>query len=135
MKEAFSSGGLVTKKENGNRLVLLIKHEDGFLVFPKGHIEHGETEQEAALREVKEETGLDTINVIRKLGIVVRPSIEHSGETVLKTIHIYHFDTSNYEHGDADEEYGWFTLDEAIQGLGFEQEKDFLRKHWRGLEL
>ena len=41
------------------RKVLMIKHPEGHWGFPKGHVEIGETEKETAIREVKEETGLD----------------------------------------------------------------------------
>ena len=39
--------------------VLVVKQTCGFYGFPKGHVEIGETEKETAIREVKEETGLD----------------------------------------------------------------------------
>ena len=39
--------------------VLLVKHNAGHIGFPKGHVEDGETEEETAIREVKEETGID----------------------------------------------------------------------------
>ena len=39
--------------------VLVVKQTSGFYGFPKGHVQIGETEKETAIREVKEETGLD----------------------------------------------------------------------------
>ena len=39
--------------------VLVVKQTSGFYGFPKGHVEIGETEKETAIREVKQETGLD----------------------------------------------------------------------------
>lgn len=39
--------------------VLVVKQTSGFYGFPKGHVETGETEKETAIREIKEETGLD----------------------------------------------------------------------------
>lgn len=39
--------------------VLVVKQTSGFYGFPKGHVEIGETEKETAIRETKEETGLD----------------------------------------------------------------------------
>ena len=39
--------------------VLVVKQTSGFYGFPKGHVEIGETEKETAIREAKEETGLD----------------------------------------------------------------------------
>lgn len=42
-----------------NNKVLLIKHNGGHISFPKGHVESNETEKETAIREVKEETGIE----------------------------------------------------------------------------
>lgn len=42
-----------------NDKVLLIKHNLGHIGFPKGHVEGMETEEETAIREVKEETNCD----------------------------------------------------------------------------
>lgn len=54
MKKEKSCGRIVIN--NGE--VLLVKHNDGHIAFPKGHIEDGETEEQCALRETFEETGL-----------------------------------------------------------------------------
>ena len=57
-----SCGAIVYRKFHGNTEILLIKHvNSGHWSFPKGHVEFGETEVETALREVKEETGIDII--------------------------------------------------------------------------
>ena len=55
MKQEKSCGCIVLDK----RTVLLIKHNSGHWDFPKGHVEGEESEVETAIREVKEETGLD----------------------------------------------------------------------------
>lgn len=54
MRKEKSCGCIVIN--NGE--VLLVKHNDGHIAFPKGHIENGETEELCALRETFEETGL-----------------------------------------------------------------------------
>jgi len=57
-----SCGAIVYRKYHGNLEILLIKHvNSGHWSFPKGHVESGETETETALREIKEETGIDVI--------------------------------------------------------------------------
>ena len=55
MREEQSAGGVVLL---GNAILLLRKY-NGDWVLPKGKIEPGESHEEAALREVKEETGLN----------------------------------------------------------------------------
>ena len=59
MKTEKSCGAVVLRKNQGRLQVLLIKHiNGGHWAFPKGHVEPGETEEQTALREIKEETGL-----------------------------------------------------------------------------
>ncbi len=57
MKNEFSAGAVLYQKTpNGIRYILVVERS-GHCGFPKGHIENGETEKEAALREIREETG------------------------------------------------------------------------------
>jgi 8-oxo-dGTP diphosphatase len=61
MKFEFSAGGIVTKKENGQNLILVSQHSQHHgWVFPKGligdHIKN-EAKEDTAIREVEEETG------------------------------------------------------------------------------
>ncbi len=58
MKKEKSCGALVVRRVSETPQILLIKHNGGHWAFPKGHVEAGETEEETALREVREETGL-----------------------------------------------------------------------------
>ena len=56
-----SCGAIIIHKSGENNYkVLLVKNHNGrYWSFPKGHVEKGETEEETAIREIKEETGLD----------------------------------------------------------------------------
>lgn len=55
-----SCGAIVIHKDGDRYKTLLVKNHNGRnYSFPKGHVEKGETEQQTAIREVKEETGLD----------------------------------------------------------------------------
>lgn len=55
-----SCGAVVFYNGKANTRILLVKNNNGrYWSFPKGHIEIGETEQETAIREIKEETSLD----------------------------------------------------------------------------
>ena len=63
MKFEKSCGAIVYRKNRSQIELLLIKNRyGGHWSFPKGHVEGQETEIQTALREVKEETGLD-INI------------------------------------------------------------------------
>ncbi len=68
-----------------NNSVLLIVHRKGHIAFPKGHIEEGEVGKETAVREVKEETGID-IEIISDFSC----SVEYSPKpNVMKTVTYY----------------------------------------------
>ena len=60
MTEEVSCGAVLYKKEDGLKY-LLILDRNGNYGFPKGHVEAGETFKETALREIKEETGVDAL--------------------------------------------------------------------------
>ena len=56
-----SCGAIVYTNVNGERLYLVEQMLGGHWGVPKGHVEENETEEETALREIKEEVGLDVI--------------------------------------------------------------------------
>lgn len=66
LKETFrmapAAGGIVAKD---GKFVAIVRH--GIPDLPKGHIEKGETSEDAALREVEEETGIGKLQIVREL--------------------------------------------------------------------
>ncbi|MDD5551899.1 MAG: transcription antitermination factor NusB [Candidatus Pacebacteria bacterium] len=61
-------GGAVFRKKDDKCQIALVLDVFNHWTFPKGHIEKGEKLEEAALREVKEETGLKNLKIIKNLG-------------------------------------------------------------------
>ena len=66
MRNEISAGGVVYNP--ALKKILLIKDFADKWALPKGWIEKGETEEQAALREVSEETGLKNLKILEKLG-------------------------------------------------------------------
>lgn len=58
-KKELSAGTVIMHPTASPINILVVKTFSGFWGFPKGHVEQGETKQQAALRETKEEVGLD----------------------------------------------------------------------------
>jgi len=86
MKNITSAGGVVFF----NNSILLLKKINGDWVLPKGRMESGETLEETALREVKEESDVKA-NIVEYLGDIkytFRNSWSHN-ETTLKTVYWY----------------------------------------------
>jgi len=65
MPRETSAGAVIFRKENNKTYYLLLHYGAGHWGFPKGHIEGGEKEEDTARREVKEETGLENIRVLK----------------------------------------------------------------------
>lgn len=58
MQYEKSCGAVVFTRANGELRYVLAQNLEGYYGFPKGHVEAGETEQQTALREIREEVGL-----------------------------------------------------------------------------
>ncbi len=129
----ISAGGVIYREEDGGLEVCLIETQDRTAwQLPKGIIEPGETPEDAARREVSEETGLfgDLVQALDKIEYwYVWP--EPEGRV---RIHKYvHFFLFQYTHGgteDHDDEVDdahWLLLAEAQARLSFESEQGVLR--------
>jgi 8-oxo-dGTP pyrophosphatase MutT (NUDIX family) len=62
-QQETSAGGVVYRLDGGHPLFLLIRDSYQNWGFPKGHLESGERAEDAALREVREETGIEDVAV------------------------------------------------------------------------
>jgi len=96
MKEEVSAGGIVYRKNDDRIDVLIITDSYGKLAFPKGHVEKGETIEEAALRETEEEVNLENLKIITKVG-VTKFWFTSAGERIHKTLHLYLMETKDFE--------------------------------------
>lgn len=118
MIKQTSAGFVLWRIENGQRLYLLLKHTAGHWSFAKGRTEPGESLEQAARRELQEETGITEIVIVGQLSEpTVYVTKDYDGSVVEKTLYLFAAETSekkvtlSHEHTD----YGWFTLEEALQ--------------------
>jgi len=84
LRREFSAGGVVIKDK---KEVLLIKNPSNVWTFPKGHIEPGETKEQAAIREVKEETNIDA-QIVDYLG-EISYFFTWGGVKIYKTVYFF----------------------------------------------
>ena len=131
---ATSAGAIILREIEGELKIALAHHQrtDKSWVLPKGHVEEGETIEEAALREIHEESGLDNVQLIKHLGTIMRESVKSNGDLVQKTIHFFlAYALENNQSSTPTDliftEVGWFKPREAIELLPYEADKVFLR--------
>ncbi|HVZ58424.1 MAG TPA: NUDIX domain-containing protein [Patescibacteria group bacterium] len=140
MKFEYSAGGVVVKKEKDKLWVLVIEssryHHRG---LPKGHIGDtikGETKEEAALREVKEETGAQG-TILRELNPITY-FYSFEGEKRKKTVYFF---LMRYTGGDItqhdieSENVEWISVDEIEQRLTYEDERKVCREARKYFDL
>lgn len=124
-----SAGGVVLSPEGE---ILVVSQHGTSWSLPKGHIEEGEDAETAARREIKEESGLKNIRIIKKLGDYKRYKIDlHSGDdfSELKHIHIFLFETTETHLSPEDTENPearWLSPSKAMKLLTHRKDKEFL---------
>ena len=123
MKKEKSCGTIII---DSNKRVLLVKQKLGWVGFPKGHMEQGETEMETARRETKEETNLDVIVDEKK-----RYTISYITSTQIdKEVVYFRAKPISYSLLPQEAEIAeiiWVDIDEAKQYLSF----DNLKQLWQ----
>lgn len=123
-----SSGGVVVRKRDTSFEVLLVrKRHASFWTLPKGHLEEGEKEEEAALREVQEETGYFP-RLGPKLGEIAF-TYERNGRRFEEHVTFYLMGEDGAGSRSAEEEIEevrWFALSEAASFLAYENERRML---------
>jgi len=126
--EETSAGGLVVDRTEGAPRVALIGRVDrrGRLLWslPKGHLEDGETAEDAAIREVEEETGIRG-RVVASLGTIDYWFVAED-RRIHKTVHHYLLEAAGGELSDADvevDEVAWVPLGELAGRLAYAGER------------
>lgn len=123
MEKEKSCGTMCFNKDK----VLMVKHNAGHWAFPKGHVEENETEKETAIRETKEETGIES-EIISDERFVITYSPK---ENVIKDV-IYFIakpisaSLERQEEEIADLE--WVDIEEAEKMITFDDEKELFKK-------
>ncbi len=133
MRFEFSAGGIVYKKTGARTFILIAQHSGHHgWVFPKGLIgdkKKGEKKEEAAIREVKEETGIDA-EIIKPL-LPITYWYVWEGEKRKKTVYYFLMksitgDTSKHDH--EMETVEWIDSERTLEKLTYQNEKKVFKE-------
>jgi len=133
----ISSGGVVFRPAGAAHeaaqvaLIRVARSQGHAWALPKGWVEKGEDLEQTAVREVREETGLDA-RILRKLGEITYEFYSKADRSrVLKTVHLFLLEClggDTADHDDEVEEVRWFPLGDALKTLTYKNERDMLEK-------
>lgn len=128
-----SSGAVVYRIINNATRFLLIKNKrSSNWGFPKGHLEQGETNIEAASREVLEETGIH-IKIHSGFESVSRYKIKNKIDKKVSIFVAATDDTNTVIQEEEIEDYVWLSYNKAMMCLGFDNDKMILKKAYKFL--
>lgn len=109
---------------------LFLKREEGWLDMPKGHIERGESPEDAAIREAKEETGL-TVRLVKGFRDDRSYWFVFKKERIRKQLYMFLASVDanatprvSWEH----KSYVWLTYDEAMKKISFGDQREMLER-------
>ncbi|MCX5979955.1 MAG: NUDIX hydrolase [Chloroflexi bacterium] len=135
---AVSAGGLVIRAVGGQPEIVVGRRKrerDGYVwSLPKGTPEEGETREETALREVREESGLE-VRILSYFD-AISYSFVRTGERIEKTVHYYIMEAigGSFEQYDKEfDELRWVRMDEAVRLLDFQTESGLVQRAYDAL--
>jgi 8-oxo-dGTP pyrophosphatase MutT (NUDIX family) len=130
VRKTKAAGGVVVG--SGGRVVIVNQNGRSWSL-PKGHVDPGESDLEAAIREIREETGLTQLELIRPLGSYERhrigyPADEDKSELKTITMFLFRTDQTKLAPEDPDNpEARWVKPAEVIELLTHQKDKDFFK--------
>ena len=126
MQHEKSCGAIVYRKFHGNIELLLIKNQNGgHWSFPKGHVEGAETEEETAVREIMEETGISVnLDTSFRHVITYAPKKETTKDVVYFLARAVTYDYTPQEEEIA--QIKWVEINHAATLLSYDNDRQLV---------
>jgi len=131
MAQEKSCGTLVFRKEkNGTVKFLILHYNEGHWEFPKGHVEKNEKEEQTALRELKEETGIAECEMQDGFREEINYFFSSNGKKISKNVVFFLVFVRGSEVVLSDEHisFAWLNYEHAMKKLKFKNSQNLLTK-------
>ncbi|MFA7249244.1 MAG: NUDIX hydrolase [Dehalococcoidia bacterium] len=132
-RRAVSAGGIVFRRaDEGIEIVIVGRTAERLWALPKGTPNPGETLEQTALREVREETGLD-VRILDTVGQVEYWYTAPDGQRIDKTVHYFLMEPIGGDTADHDHEFDrveWRHVSEAERLLTHRNQLPMLHRAW-----
>jgi bis(5'-nucleosidyl)-tetraphosphatase len=128
IKEHSAGAVLYTNFANDERKFLLLHYTSGHWDFPKGNVEAGETEVEAVIREIFEETGITDLRFVEGFVQPIFYSYIRDGNLVRKKVSFYLAQTPgrNIKLSNEHQDFLWADYPSALRTLTYRSARDIL---------
>lgn len=133
--EERSAGAIVVHRSDSKIEYLILHYPAGHWDFPKGNVEKGESELDAAIREIGEETGLTDLKFINGFKKMIQYYYRKGDQLVKKTVTFYLAESKtkdvkiSFEH----QGYVWLPIDEALAKVTYQNARNVLKEAHRFL--
>ncbi len=136
----YHAAGGVVIRDNGAWFLLLERPGRKEMRLPKGHVEPGETIEQAAVREVQEETGYADVAIVADLGSLTHTFYNMQKDAQVTRTETYflmrlaserEYDGPHFEHENFRRR--WVKRDDAERLTTYESEREFIRRARRAL--
>ncbi len=133
MPKENSAGAIIySENKDGVHEYLLLHYEAGHWDFPKGHVEENESEEQAARREILEETGIRASDLEFEMGFneKIKYFYTREGQTFFKeaVFFLARADARDVRLSREHTGFAWSNYDDALKQLTYESARKVLRK-------
>ena len=130
MAQEKSCGAVVFKRQKDSAKYLILHYGAGHWDFPKGKQEKNENEEQTAIREIREETGIEDIKLLDGFKETIKYFFKKGEETIYKEVVFFLAETHSQEVTLSSEHigYAWLSYEHAYKKLTFNNSKELLEK-------
>ena len=130
MKESSAGAIIFSINSSSDVSFLLLQHNAGHWDFAKGSIEYGENEFQAARREIREETGIESVHFLEGFRVKVEYYYKREGNLVHKEV-VFFLARSDSQRVTLSHEhigYLWCDFDKSLAKLTYRSARDVLEQ-------